>query len=94
MYKNRRELYVQLESLRQSRVLVYVTGDRPQLETKIAAEVLDYLTHHLDAAGKVNRLSLYLYTRGGDTLASWSIVNLIRQFCEELEVIVPAKALS
>jgi hypothetical protein len=30
--------------------------------------------------------------RRGSTLAAWSLVNLIRQFCDELEVVVPSKA--
>jgi hypothetical protein len=69
-----------------------VTGDRRGLETKIASEVEDLFTHHLDKAGDVERLSLILYTRGGETLAAWTLANLLRQFCKHLEVIVPAKA--
>jgi hypothetical protein len=33
-----------------------------------------------------------LYTRGGQTLAAWSIANLIHQYCDEFEVIIPSKA--
>jgi hypothetical protein len=44
--------------------------------------------------GKVDKISLLLYTRGGNTLAAWSLVNLIRQFCKEFEVIIPSKAQS
>ena len=35
--------------------------------------------------------TLFLYTRGGSTSASWSISNLIQQFCDEFEVIIPSK---
>jgi hypothetical protein len=92
MYAERRDLYQQLESKRNSKVLVYVTGDRRQMETKISSEVLDFFTHHLDLIYKADRISLLLYTRGGETLAAWSIVNLIRQFTDDFEVIVPSKA--
>ncbi len=44
--------------------------------------------------GPVRRISLILHTLGGHTLAAWRLVNLIRMFCDELEVIVPSKALS
>jgi hypothetical protein len=57
----------------------------------IATEVYDLFVNHLDTFGPVKRVSLYLYTRGGDPLAAWSIVNLIRQFADDLEVIVPSK---
>lgn len=92
MYKDRVELYQQLEEMRSSKLIVYVTGDRRGLETQIADEVLDLFVDHLDAIGAVPKISLYLYTRGGKTLAAWSIANLIRQFCDQFEVLVPSKA--
>lgn len=72
--------------------MAYITGDRPGLETQIHSEVYDFFVNHLDSIGVVPKISLYLYTRGGMTLAAWSIVNLIRQFCNDFEVIVPSKA--
>jgi len=53
---------------------------------------LDYFIDHLDVIGKTNKISLLLYTRGGGTMAAYSIVKLIRQFCKEFEVIVPSKS--
>lgn len=91
-FLERKTLYQQLETRRQSRVLVYVTGDRKGWETQIHEEVLDLFINHLDKFGKVPKITLFLYSRGGVTLAAWSLVNLIRQFCHEFEVIVPAKA--
>lgn len=91
MYTQRKSLYEKLEAKRDSRVLVYVTGDRRGLETAIASDVYDFFVNHLDTFGPVKRVSFYLYTRGGDTLAAWSIVNLIRQFADDIEVIVPSK---
>jgi len=92
MFSNRLELYKRLEEDRGSRVIVYITGDRRGLETKISAEVMDLFIHHLDHIGVVDKLTLYLYTRGGDTLAAWSLINLLRIFADHLEVIVPSKA--
>jgi hypothetical protein len=92
MFKERIDLYKEIERLRNSKLLVYVTGDRPGMETRISHEILDYFIDHLDKFGKQQKISLLLYTRGGNTLAAWSIVNLIRQFCKELEVIIPSKA--
>lgn len=94
MYTERTTLYSKIEELRNSKLLVYVTGDRPGLETQIHPEILDYFIDHLDKIGKQQKISLFLYTRGGNTLAAWSLVNLIRQFCEDFEVIIPSKAQS
>jgi hypothetical protein len=95
MFTQRLSLYQELEKLRESKILVYVTGDRSGLNTQIHPEVLDYLTDHLDkitGRKKIPKISLFLYTSGGLTIAAWSIVNLLRQFCKEYEVIIPAKA--
>ncbi|KOH44491.1 SDH family Clp fold serine proteinase [Sunxiuqinia dokdonensis] len=94
MLKERIENYKWLEEDRQSKLMVYITGDRPGMETQIATDVLDYFSEHLDKINKVPKISLLLYTRGGDTMAAWSLVNLIRQFCDEFEVIIPSKARS
>lgn len=92
MYKERIEKYKKLEEVRGSKVLVYVTGDRRGMEAQIHQEILDYLGDHLDILKVSDKISLLLYSRGGNTLAGWSIVHLIRQYCKEFEVIVPAKA--
>jgi len=94
MDDNRKQLYMKIESERKSKLLVYVTGDRKGWETQIANDATDYFVEHLDAIGVVPKISLLLYTNGGSTLAGWNIVNLIRQFCDEFEIIVPYKARS
>lgn len=92
MLADRIPLYRQLEQKRNSRVIAYITGDRRQLETRIHSEAVDFFVHHLDIIKKAQRITLFLYTRGGETLASWSIANLVRQFCDKFEVIIPMKA--
>jgi hypothetical protein len=92
MFKDRLDNYKKIEDLRGSKLLVYITGDRPGFETQIHPEVLDYFINHLDNLKKEKKITLYLYTRGGNTLAAWSLTNLIRQFCDEFEVLIPSKA--
>lgn len=92
---DRVQLIKKLERTRKTKVLVYVTGDRPGWETQVHQEVLSHIARHLELMvkkTKLRRLSLYLYTRGGNTLAAWSIISLVRQYCDELEIIVPSKA--
>lgn len=94
MFTDRLEKYKALEANRNSKLLVYITGDRPGLETQISPDVINTLVPHLDAFGKTDKITLLLHTNGGDTLAAWNITNLIRSFCDNLEVIIPSKALS
>lgn len=89
MLKDRLDNYKKLEELRESKLITYVTSDRQGMETQLASDVLPLIINHLDIIGDVNKISLLLYTRGGMTMAAWSLVNLIRTFCKNFEVIVP-----
>lgn len=93
-FADRLELYRQIEKERDSSVLTYVTSDRPGMETEIAPDVIDPFVDLLDTIGPVKRISLILHTSGGQTLAAWRLINLIRMFCDDLEVFVPSKAQS
>src|SRR5580704_6729297 len=90
--QERKTLLTAIEEMQSSRVILYVTGDRLGQETIISSDVLDHFVEHLDAIGVCKRISLILYTRGGDGMTAWSLFNLVRMFCDELEVVVPMKA--
>lgn len=90
----RKILLRQIEKERQSKAILYVTGDRRGLETKIGQDVIDLFVDHLDAIGPVDKISLILYTSGGNTSAAWNLVNLFHMFCDDFEVIVPGKCMS
>lgn len=95
LHEARAELYRKIETMRRSRVLCYVTGDRPGMEAQISPEVSDFFATHLDGLFPTrDKLSLILHSNGGPTLAGWNLVNMLRMFCDELEIIVPAKAWS
>lgn len=93
-YSSRLELYKQIEQERETKVLTYVTSDRANMETVIGNDCIDLFVDLLDRIGPTNRISLILHTNGGHTLTAWRLINLISMFCDELEVIVPSKALS
>jgi ClpP class serine protease len=94
MRADREALYKELEEARNSKLLVYITGTRPGLETQIAKDILPKFSEHLDKIADTDKISLYLYTNGGDTLAAWSLVNLVRSFCKDFEVIIPSNCFS
>ncbi len=84
----------EIEQERESRVLTFITGDRKGLETRIATDSFPFCLEHLMKMGHQKQIDLYLYSTGGMTMAGFALVNLIRQFCEIFNVIVPFKALS
>ena len=93
-YSKRKQLYQHIEQMRDTNVLAFITSDRRGMETQIAQDCIDPFVDLLETIGPTNRISLVLHTNGGETLAAWRLVNLVRMFCEDLEVLVPLKALS
>src|SRR5258708_3152450 len=93
-YADRQALYKNIEKLRKSRVVAYVTGDRAGMQTQISNEAVDIFSDHLDAVFPTDKISLILYTNGGNTMAAWNLVNKLRMVCDDLEIIVPAPARS
>lgn len=92
--EERKRLITALEGELRARVLVLVTGDRQHMETRIAPDILPLVSEHLSRIGFSERLALFLYTPGGDSIAGWGLVSLLREYCKDLLVVVPSRALS
>ncbi|MCS3870845.1 hypothetical protein J3D55_003761 [Chryseobacterium ginsenosidimutans] len=94
MLTQRLENYKKLETLRNSKLLVYVTSDRQNAETNIASDIIAPFVNHLDIIKKSDKISLFIYSTGGNILSAWNLVNLIRSYCKDFEIIVPFKCQS
>ncbi len=89
----RAEILKKIEQIRKSRVVAYVTSDRPgPINARVATDIIPVLNAQLRAIGKVPKIDLVLYTSGGDTLVPWRAVSMIREYCDEFSVLVPYKA--
>ncbi len=64
------------------------------METKIAFDQPSLIYDHLLEVGPQEQIDLFLYSPGGLTLAGFTIVNLVREFCDRFAVLVPYNALS
>lgn len=72
-----------------SKVLAYVTGDRPGLHIPISSEHLPLFPKHINALNSPRKITLLLYTRGGDTNAPWPLISFLRENCDFLQVMFP-----
>lgn len=88
----RRKLIAQIEHLRDSRVLTYVTGDRLNLVAQITDEAVPPMYDLVRTIGKTKKIDLFLYSRGGSIDVPWKIVCMLREYCEKLRVLVPFRA--
>ncbi|MEN9557841.1 MAG: hypothetical protein RL141_210 [Candidatus Parcubacteria bacterium] len=90
-------LISKLEQVRSSKVIVYVTGDKQPPErfsTVIAPDILPFFRKILEAGGRKNKITLAISSNGGLIETPWPLVNLIREYCKNFEVIVLERALS
>ena len=91
------KLIKDLEKERKSKIIVYFTGDRQPFGSRIAEDAVRPLYEHLmnldfDEGRKV--IDLFLYSRGGDVSVPWRIASMVREFCEEFNILAPYKAQS
>ena len=92
-----KELIEKIEEKRQSKVIVYFTGDRRPFGAQIAEDAVRPLYDHLlslEFKEDKKRIDLFLYSRGGDVSVPWRIVSMIREFCDEFNVLIPYRAQS
>lgn len=101
-FAERVEIIRQIQELRDSKIVTYITSDRrtfpsgfslPALTAKLATEAQIFLYDQLRSLGRSNNLDLFLYTRGGQTDSVWPLVSIFREYAlEKFSVLVPFRA--
>lgn len=97
MSNRRREIIRQIEAYRNSKVLVYFVGDRPIFNAAIAGDSIRWIYEHLRNMSndeRVKTIDFYLYSLGGSLEVPWPIISILREYCENLNVLVTYKAFS
>lgn len=89
----KQDLIKKIEEKRNSKVISYLTSDRRGLiNAKIAMDIIPIISSHLRKIGKTDKIDLFLYSTGGDTMVPWRLVSMIREYCDYFSVLVPYKA--
>jgi hypothetical protein len=87
------ELIKKIEAKRGSKVITYVTSDRQgPVNARVAMDIIPVISEQLRKMGKTDKIDLFLYTAGGDTMVPWRLVSMIREYCDTFSVLVPYKA--
>jgi hypothetical protein len=86
--EQRNTLLTSIERARNSSVIAYFLHDN----AVIADDALPHLYDKLQALGKKERIDLLLYARGGMVEVCWRVINLLREYCDHLGVIVGTRA--
>lgn len=88
----RKALMEEIEGIRKSRVLAYVTGDRQPAQAQIGDDAVRPMYEHLRALAHVPRLDLFVYSRGGAIDVPWRLVTALRQVSDEWNILIPFRA--
>jgi len=90
--RERVELIGKVGELAGGPVIVYFTADSPIVTGLISEDAPRPMFDHLQRMGRQKRIVLYLYSPGGQMETPWKIVTMMREFCDELYVVIPYKA--
>lgn len=96
--ENRVELIKKIQAKRKSKIVTLVTSDRINLSAPIHQMMNDIIYEQLrvikSKRGKFDNIDLFLYSRGGDSDAPWSIVSTIREVFpnKKFNVLIPFRA--
>ncbi len=90
---DKKEIIQKIEKLRNSKVITYLTSDRPgPVNARVAMDIIPIISKQLRQIGKVENIDLFLYSAGGDTMVPWRLVSMVREYCNKFSVLIPYKS--
>jgi len=89
---DRKKLIAELEKLRGSRLLTYITGDRMPVPAQIGDDAVRPLYEQLRGLGQTEKLDLFIYSRGGAIDVPWRMVTALRGAATEWTALIPFRA--
>lgn len=91
--EKRIELIREIEEMRKSRVITYLTSDRVGAPlAQIGEDAIRPMYNHVRHMPRSSKIDLFLYSRGGGIEVPWRIVTMLRERCKHLGVLIPYKA--
>jgi len=94
--ENRKKLIQSIEEKRGSKLITYITSDRPGLCAQITSEIVPIIHEHILAINQTERkhLDLLIYSRGGESDVPWAIISMFREYTAggSFDVLIPFRA--
>src|SRR4030042_4960068 len=89
----KKDIFQKIEKQRTSKVIAYLTSDRQgPMNARIAMDVIPIFSKQLRKIGKTEKIDLFLFSSGGDTMVPWRLVSMIREYCDHFSVLIPYKS--
>ncbi len=94
IYSERVEHYKAIENYRKRPLIVYTTSTRGGVIAHIASDAVRQLIDQVDRLKDGNSVDLLIHSSGGDALAAWKIMSILRERFDKVNVLVPFMAFS
>ncbi len=92
--QDRIRLYEAIEDLRQRPLIVYATSTRGHVAAQMAGDAVREFIDQMDAIGDVPGVDILVHSSGGDALAAWKLMSVLRERYSSVAVLVPFMAFS
>lgn len=94
-YKERFEIYKQIEEARERPLIAYITSLRPHAVGNMASDVIsEFAKQILEIPKTEKNVDLLVVSNGGDALVSWRIICMLRERFEKIGALLPYAAYS
>jgi Serine dehydrogenase proteinase len=95
-YTERLQLIQQLEEMRGSHVICYLTSIRPNVSAQMSDDAVRVIFDHLLLlpTHPVDKLDIFLCSNGGSGTVPWRLVSLFCEYAKSFDVLIPYRAYS
>src|SRR2546425_3635521 len=90
----RRKRYQAVEDYRKRPLIVYATSTRANVPSFMAGDTVRELIDQIDALGDTTKVDILVHSSGGDALAAWKLMSIMRERLTHVAVLVPFHAFS
>jgi hypothetical protein len=90
----RREAYKAIEEYRKRPLIVLATSTRHNVNALLASDIVRELIDQIDAIENGDSIDVLLHSTGGDALAAWKLMSILRERFSKIGVLVPFMAFS
>ncbi len=94
-YRDRLNLYREIEGLRKRPLITYVTSSRPNASAQMAPDVIPHFIKQIIATGaEPEEVDVLIVSNGGDANVAWRVISLLRERFKMVGALLPYGAYS
>ncbi len=86
--------YKAIENYRKRPLVVYATSTRGNVPAMMAGDAVREFIDQIDAIADAKQVDILVHSSGGDALAAWKLMSIVRERLDHVAVLVPFMAFS